>query len=169
MHTTRSSIALLVAVLVLVGLPSAAGHGATPDFDGQIAFSGDHNGIRQIFTVDPALGSVQAVTNDPMQDLDPAWAPDGSEIVFAARSGRFQVETHLYLLDPSGVRHQLTMARSVDRTPAWSPDGVRIAFSRGSGTGGDSRIWLMRSDGTMERPITNGGAGVAQGIPCVVA
>jgi Tol biopolymer transport system component len=164
MRTTHPVVVLLVAAAALVGLP-ATGHSETPSLQGQIAFSQTHNGTRQIYTVDPAVGSVEAVTNDSMQDLDPAWSPDGSELLFAGKSGRFAVETHLYLLDPNGVRHQLTAARSVDRTPAWSPDGVRIAFSRGSGTGGDSRIWLMHSDGTRQRPLTTGGAGISQGSP----
>ena len=164
MHTTRPSVAVLLAVVVLVGLPTV-GHGAASGLASQIAFSQEHNGTREIYTVDPSVGSVQAVTNDPMQDFDPAWSPDGSELLYAARSSQFSVETHLYLLDPAGIRHQLTTAPLVDRSPAWSPDGIRIAFSRGSGTGGDSRIWLMRSDGTMQRPITIGGAGISQGNP----
>jgi TolB protein len=155
---------LLLAVVVLVGLPTV-GHGAGPGLASQIAFSQEHNGTREIYTVDPSLGSVQAVTNDPMQDFDPAWSPDGSELLFAGKRSRFSIETHLYLLDPAGIRHQLTTAPKADRTPAWSPDGIRIAFSRGLGTSGDSRIWLMRSDGTNQRPITNGGAGISQGSP----
>src|SRR5438034_3414353 len=164
MHTTRPSIALLAAVVVLVGLPTV-GRSATPELAGQIAFSREHNGTREIYSVDPAVGSVEAVTNDPMQDLDPAWSPDGSELLFAAKASRFSMETHLYLLDPAGIRHQLTTAPKVDRTPPWSPDGIRIASPPGPGTGGDSRIWLMRSDGTMQRPITIGGAGISQGSP----
>ena len=104
---------------------------------GSIAYSSDRGGTRQLYAVNPIDGTTRAVTTDSRQNLDPAWSPDGSSIAYAVKTSRFSVVSHIYLLDPSGQRHQLTTKQAVDRSPAWSPDGTRIAFSRSSGTGGD--------------------------------
>src|SRR5439155_2008660 len=108
MRSSRPPIASLAIVLAVLGLAPAGAGALPPTGSGAIAFSREHNGTRQIYAVDPALGEVQPVTSDAMQDFDPAWSPDGSELAFAGKSGRFSIVTHLYLLDAAGVRHQQT-------------------------------------------------------------
>ena len=48
-------------------------------------------------------------------------------------------------------RARATTAPGFDGRPDWSPDGRRLAFV--SNRGGAQRIWLMRADGSRQRPL----------------
>ena len=58
---------------------------------------------------------------------DPAPAPDGRHLAFAARGWLWQLD-----LD-TGVATRLTRGPGVDSRPRWSPDGDRLAFVRDDG------------------------------------
>jgi len=77
-------------------------------------------------------------------DTDPAWAPDGSKIVFVStRNG--VADTELYLMNPDGTNPvRLTDDTLDDRMPDWSPDSQKIAFTKSNGAG----IHIMNRDGT---------------------
>jgi Tol biopolymer transport system component len=60
---------------------------------------------------------------------------------------------HIWVQLPSGKQRQLTEeAEGADGEPTYSPDGRMIAFVRYQGN--DSDIWVMNSDGTDQRPVT---------------
>ncbi|HSM36655.1 MAG TPA: CehA/McbA family metallohydrolase [Longimicrobiales bacterium] len=56
--------------------------------------------------------------------FDPAPAPDGNRLAFAARGWLWVLDT------TSGVATRVTNGPGVDARPAWSPDGSRLAFVR---------------------------------------
>jgi dipeptidyl aminopeptidase/acylaminoacyl peptidase len=65
---------------------------------------------------------------------------------------------HIWVQLPSGKQRQLTAeAEGADSEPTYSPDGRTIAFVRYQGP--DSDIWVMNSDGTDQRPVTETGDG----------
>ena len=65
------------------------------------------------------------VSNHPAFDADPAWSPDGTEIVFVSdRDG--DLEIYRMAADASSVT-QLTANDGTDMEPAWSSDG-KICF-----------------------------------------
>jgi len=85
-------------------------------------------------------------------DYDPAWSPNGKRIV-VSRCGA------LVVVNADGTRaRRLTRPPpgSADEQPDWSPKGRSIAFIR---IGSDDRavLWLIRTDGTGERQLTDGG------------
>lgn len=69
---------------------------------------------------------------------------------------------HLILVDPiADTRLDLSgeMAQVEDGAAVWSPDGEWLAFRRNITEGPDAtltkQLWLMRSDGSQARPLTN--------------
>jgi Tol biopolymer transport system component len=78
------------------------------------------------------------------QDDQPAWSPDGEELVFR-RSGAGGAD--LWIMDADGTnQHQLTSGPEGDSEPVWSVDGL-IAFTRGGS------IWVVEPDGTGLRQL----------------
>lgn len=66
----------------------------------------------------------------PVSAQDPAWTPDGSQIVFA---GENEGDSDLYLInaDGTGLKH-VTTGPGDDRRPTFSPDGRTLYFQRAS-------------------------------------
>jgi dipeptidyl aminopeptidase/acylaminoacyl peptidase len=84
-------------------------------------------------------------------DYEPAWSPDGSNIVFVSnRNGYFKV----YSMRADGTElKQLTQGLEEDDAPAWSPDGSRIAYV--STRDGNQEIFVMRPDGSGMTNLTH--------------
>lgn len=82
----------------------------------------------------PASRVPTRLTSDPYVESDPAWSPDGKQIVYASdRSGTME----LWLRDMTrGTEHALTTTAGGAALPAWSPDGREVVFQvqRGLGT-----------------------------------
>ena len=93
----------------------------------KIAFVSRRDGKGEIYVLWPDGREVN-VSNDPAEDANPDWSPDGTKIAFASdRDG----EMHIYVVnaDGSGLT-KLTEDPGGDLSPRWSPDGKRVAFSR---------------------------------------
>jgi TolB protein len=67
-------------------------------------------------------------TTAGVEDVAPAWSPDGRRIAFG-RNG-LKAGWHLYLMRPDGTHQRAITGRlSFATEPAWSPDGRRLAFT----------------------------------------
>ena len=141
----------------------------------RIAFMSDRDGhvhakhgwsTYEIYVMDADGGNQQNITNDPNDDRNPSWSPDGKRIVFTSeRDGRVRefVPTYeIYVMDVNGNNPQnLTNDRNDDRHPAWSPDGKRIAFSSTrdghfkNKFGITDEIYVMDADGQNEQRLTD--------------
>ena len=96
----------------------------------QVAFASDRDGNAEIYGINVDGPGLHRVTNDPHQDDQPAWSPDGSLIAFA-REGQTFDDGGLFTVRPDGTSlTQLSGPGDADRGPAWPPDGHRIAFTR---------------------------------------
>ena len=106
--------------------------------DGLIAFTSYGEGI---LTAEAAGGAYRVLVPEvvPFESMmrAPAWAPDGSRLVFS-RGGTL----HVVNADGSGIRS----LGQEGYEPDWSPDGMMIAFM--SHRSGDSDIFRIRADGS---------------------
>jgi Tol biopolymer transport system component len=88
----------------------------------QIAFAA----VGDIYVM-PVGGKPVNVTKDAALDTDPAWSPDGSQLVYS--SDKDSEHLQLWIRDmKSGRSRQATHLTTQPQGAVWSPDGKRIAF-----------------------------------------
>jgi Tol biopolymer transport system component len=162
-HMTQktASVAVLAIILSLAGAVSAEASNESRDerqapTNGLIAFGRFDPSLNDFsLWVAEADGSHQRrLTEGPANFSD--WSPDGSRIAFdyADESG-----VHIGTIAPDGSkRRALTDLPGIQEAPKWSPDGRSIvfdAFPFDQDTFSVS-IWVMRSDGSQPRQLTQG-------------
>jgi Tol biopolymer transport system component len=100
-----------------------------------IAFSASGRATQDIFLQDVCRGLVRNLTGftGSHHETQPAWSPDGMQLVFASAPDPF-APTDLYVIgmDGRGLR-QLTDTVESEFNPAWSTDGDQLAFMRFGG------------------------------------
>jgi Tol biopolymer transport system component len=133
------------------------------------------NGPKQdnfdIYTMRLGSDKPVRVTEDPAQDISPAWSPDGSAIAFIRQLNARHGEL---LLVPAngGPEHKIAdltddeFQESPGRlvSLAWSPDGSAIAASHRRPGDASERIYLFSRTGEM-RPLTSPTAPIADHTP----
>lgn len=111
--------------------PNAAESSPTWSPDGsRIAFVSDMSGKPQVYIVSRSGGAPQRVTSRGVENVAPAWGPDG-RIAYASRlGGRFQI----CVLDPAtGVVDTVTPDDADYEDPSWARNGRHLACARTSG------------------------------------
>jgi Tol biopolymer transport system component/tetratricopeptide (TPR) repeat protein len=100
--------------------------------------------------VSPLSASPLRLTNNPANDWQPDWSPDGTEFAFASnRDGKFDI----YVMEADGNEPRRLTHNSVeDFAPVWSPDGKKIAFT--SKRDGNDEIYVMSADGSNQTNIS---------------
>jgi Tol biopolymer transport system component len=73
---------------------------------------------------------------------DPAWSPDGAQIVFVRSRSLYSVHR-----DGTQLR-ELAQTNGRPEAPAWSPDGERIRLAVDAGEYGNESLWEMSADGS---------------------
>ncbi len=106
----------------------------------------------------------RVTTNVNLVDFEPAWSPNGRQIVVSRGSaappppGRLTQPTDLWIIDlATGRERNLTRSPATwEGWPHWSPDGRRIAFEGNllSGPGDDDDVYTISIDGTGLRRLT---------------
>ncbi|MCA1591718.1 MAG: DUF4394 domain-containing protein [Acidobacteria bacterium] len=121
---------------------------------GVIAFASDLEDNFEIYTVGPAGGGLEKITNNPAEDFDPSFSPDGNRIAFVSdRDGNQEI----YSIGLNGGGEtRLTNNAAADLDPAWSPLGTKIAFT--SERDGNQNIYVMNADGTGQLRLTDNSA-----------
>jgi hypothetical protein len=102
----------------------------------RIAFSAMVHGVTDLFVVDRETRQVRRLTHDAFADLQPAWSPDGSTIVFV--TDRFHTDLsdlaygHLELallhLDTGNIEPLPAFSTGRHINPQWAPDGKSVYF-----------------------------------------
>ncbi|MFQ5769915.1 MAG: FlgD immunoglobulin-like domain containing protein, partial [bacterium] len=94
--------------------------------------------------------TLQPLTTNSADDIQPQWSPDGSQLVFASNRGS---SYGLWMMDADGTGlHQLVDDQTLDEAkPHWV--GNRIVFN---GTkGNESHIYIINNDGTGLRRVSH--------------
>ncbi len=115
---------------------------------GSLAYVARERGQTDIWSVPIGSRAPIRLTNDPADERDPAWSPDGRRLAYASRQdGNWE----LYIYDiPSGEAMRLTYDLSFQAAPSWSPDGQYLVYESYQGNNLD--IYIMRVD-PVESPI----------------
>jgi Tol biopolymer transport system component len=112
----------------------------------------------EILVLDVQSGrSVQLTRTPHIDELDPAWAPDGAQLVFVAQRGHRLCD--LFVVQANGsARRRLTRSADCEASPQWSPDGRTILYERRCDSGqARCGIYAVPSDGQQaETFVTTG-------------
>ncbi|MEM9253698.1 MAG: DPP IV N-terminal domain-containing protein, partial [Planctomycetota bacterium] len=86
-----------------------------------------HRPTADLYAQRVGSSAVTQLTNDPANDVMPAFSPDGSKLAFASdRDG----DWNIYLMDARGGRPvQITTDATPDLHPSFSPDGKRLVYA----------------------------------------
>jgi Tol biopolymer transport system component len=110
------------------------------------------DGPIELYTMKSDGSGIRRLTNNPGNDVMPAWSPDGTKIAFASVRGG--VAREIFVMNADGSNQQrLTTLGTAPGYPDWSPDGSRIVFHASRG-GGDFALFVMNADGSNVRQIT---------------
>jgi Tol biopolymer transport system component len=98
------------------------------------------SGFHDLYVVRTNGSGLTPLTHARADELDAAWAPNGSAIAYDRGRG-------LWCMNPDGSGQRL-LARNAS-SPSWSPGGTHIAFVR------DGDPWVMSRDGTAAKRIVH--------------
>ncbi len=123
---------------------------------GRIAFHSERTGDFEIWVMNADGTDAHPLTTAAGRDIEPAWSPDGTRIVFAsARDDERNLQLYIMDADGSNQRRLFSDVLSWDNwSPDWSPDGQTIAFQSNRDViqnGFD--LYTVNIDGTNERPL----------------
>ena len=118
----------------------------------------------ETFRLTPDSVEVLTTSPDPCAGR-PSVSPDGKKIAFAGNWGKFsQVQNQIWVVEPPGKPFHLEKGEDLSaiqgRSPSWSPQGDLIVFESTRpflhpGPGTPLAIWVMNSDGTNPRQLTD--------------
>jgi TolB protein len=142
--------AAVTAGLCLAALPATSARADV--FNGRIAFSSFRVDPPQgqartgdIFSMNPDGSDLRQLTDNPADDAQTDWAPDGRDIAYRIRKPESPTNFEVARMTAAGEDHQrltFTPTGQASSQPSWFPDQSAILFRR-SGSGGVSSIWQM--------------------------
>jgi Tol biopolymer transport system component len=122
---------------------------------GKIVFHSSRDGDFEVFVMNADGTEQTQLTHNDSHEFDPAWSPNGKQIVFNSIAADFSGDLEIFVMNADGTGIiQLTNNDAQDFATTWSPDGKRIAFV--SNRDGADDIYVMNRDGSgVSRLTTN--------------
>lgn len=122
-----------------------------PSLPGIMLFDSNRTGNSEIYMLNLSNQVLTRLTNNTVQDVEPALAPDLNQIAYVSNQNG---NNEIYLTNVNAQTPlNLTNHPGDDIQPTWSPDGNWIAFT--TNRDGNQEIYVMRRDGTQVRNLTN--------------
>ncbi|MFP4322764.1 MAG: TolB family protein, partial [Anaerolineales bacterium] len=106
-----------------------------------------------IFVRSTTDNSARAITNTPLNEVGPAFSPEGSQIAYYAYRGDGPGDIWLMNADGSSARNLTNSPGSDERVVSWSPDGQQLAYH--SNADGDYDIYLYTLATNQTRNLTD--------------
>ena len=116
------------------------------------------SGQKDIFIMNADGTDYKQLTNNSLIKDTPVLSPDNSKIAFGAGTSGGNREIYVINADGSNLVKLTSNALYACQEPQWSPDGTKLLYSRiphPSGTDPAYKIYIMYSDGSDQRPVTN--------------
>jgi Tol biopolymer transport system component len=133
----------------LIGTGAHEGDPAWSADGRSMAYTGEVNGVRQVFARDLSSPMPAQITNSPADCSAPFWSPDGARIYYLSSAGGV---SGVWMVGSAGGSPELVQANA--SAAALSPDGKTLAFLRSGPTadrplelylaargGGEPRAW----------------------------
>lgn len=110
-----------------------------------IAFDTDRDQNREIYIMEPDGKNPLNLTNNPADDRNPVWSPDGAKIAFASnRSNEQGGGQAIFVMDANGNNIFQLSTGGDSGYPDWSNDGSAITYTS------NDDIYVIKSDGSNE-------------------
>lgn len=108
-----------------------------------IAFQSDRDGNWEIYSMDPDGNNQINLSNDPAEDFEPAFSPDGSQIAFVSNRETDEGDgQYIYVMNADGSDLRRLPTVDGSRHPAWAPSGEVIVYDN------DNDIFIVNADGS---------------------
>jgi Tol biopolymer transport system component len=98
----------------------------------------------EVYTLGFDGSGLKKITDNNVMDIYPAWSPDGTRLAFLSWRS---TSLGIFVMNADGSGQQILYDSEANEADIdWVAD--RIVFTR------DSRIWIMRSDGSEPQPVS---------------
>ena len=98
-----------------------------------IAFQSDRDGNWEIYRMAPDGSDQVNLTNDPGDDFEPAFSPNGSQIAFVSNRGTDgEGGQFIYVMNADGSDVRKLPTEDGSRHPSWAPTGEAILYDNGN-------------------------------------
>jgi Tol biopolymer transport system component len=123
----------------------------SPDGSKILFVSWTKENLFDIYLMDKNGGNQRPVIASPADELTADWSPDGKKIVYVSnKDGSYEI----YVSDLDRLTTVKLTDLNFTALPKWSSDGKRIAFISNTGVAGRSQVFVMNSDGSDIKQLT---------------
>jgi uncharacterized protein YjdB len=138
---------------VVVSTPWGSADSTTVYVQGEILVTYARAGQADLYSFDrDQVDVLHQVTDQPGNELDARYSPDGTKIVYVSDERR---NLDIFVADGDGTNPvRLTTTVASEGSPSWTPDGKQIVFE--SDASGVPQVWIMNVDGSDQLQLTQG-------------